>query len=234
MAKYYIKEESLTSIADSIRNIYSKTGELSCSDMAGDLSDINDEVDEQTELVDKIARKFFIVDEDAYLEGNLNFIYNSVVTSVRGQAFYSCDALTSVNLPNAISIGKHAFYSCDALTSVDLPNATSIGQQAFDACNFLASVNLPSATSIGYDAFRSCASLTSVIIRTNTVCTLPDNEVFFNTPIASGTGYIYVPKSLIEQYKKGQYWRTYASQFRALEDYTIDGTTTGELDPDKI
>ena len=29
-------------------------------------------------------------------------------------------------------------------------------------------------------------------------------------------------------------WSTYAAQFRALEDYTVDGTTTGELDETKI
>ena len=26
----------------------------------------------------------------------------------------------------------------------------------------------------------------------------------------------------------------YANQFRALESYTVDGTTTGELDPTKV
>lgn len=54
------------------------------------------------------------------------------------------------------------------------------------------------------------------------------------TPIANGTGYIYVPSALIEQYKVAENWSTYASQFRALEDYTVDGTITGELDETKI
>jgi hypothetical protein len=29
-------------------------------------------------------------------------------------------------------------------------------------------------------------------------------------------------------------WTTFSAQFRALEDYTVDGTTTGELDESKI
>ena len=34
--------------------------------------------------------------------------------------------------------------------------------------------------------------------------------------------------------KTASIWSTYASQIRALEDYTVDGTVTGELDPSKI
>jgi hypothetical protein len=29
-------------------------------------------------------------------------------------------------------------------------------------------------------------------------------------------------------------WKKYPNQFRALEDYTVDGTINGELDRDKI
>ena len=57
---------------------------------------------------------------------------------------------------------------------------------------------------------------------------------FGGTPIASGTGYIYVPSTLVETYKTATNWSTFANQFRALEDYTVDGTTTGELDESKI
>ena len=55
-----------------------------------------------------------------------------------------------------------------------------------------------------------------------------------NTPIASGTGYIYVPAALVDSYKAATNWSNFAAQFRALEDYTVDGTTTGALDPTKI
>ena len=39
------------------------------------------------------------------------------------------------------------------------------------------------------------------------------------TLIASGTGYIYVPKALVDSYKSATNWTTYASQIRAIEDY---------------
>lgn len=50
----------------------------------------------------------------------------------------------------------------------------------------------------------------------------------------SGTGYIYVPRALVDTYKAATNWSTIADQFRALEDYTVDGTITGELDESKI
>ena len=46
--------------------------------------------------------------------------------------------------------------------------------------------------------------------------------------------YIYVPRALVNDYKAATTWAQYADKFRALEDYTVDGTTTGELDTTKI
>ena len=82
--------------------------------------------------------------------------------SIGKYAFSSCTALTSVNLPNATSIGGNAFAICPALTSINLPNATSIGEHAFDSCYALTSVDLPNATSIGNYAFYNGSALTSV------------------------------------------------------------------------
>ena len=48
--------------------------------------------------------------------------YNSVaysVTSIGEDAFYDCDGLTSVTIPNSVtSIGAAAFYSCYGLTDL--------------------------------------------------------------------------------------------------------------------
>ena len=51
------------------------------------------------------------------------------------------------------------------------------------------------------------------------MCELDEISVFSNTPISNGTGYIYVPKALIESYQAHEKWSAYASQFRAIEDY---------------
>jgi hypothetical protein len=111
---------------------------------------------------------------------------------------------------------------------------TSIGRLAFYMCSKLATVDVPNVSSINIDAFYSCGGLASVILRGEQICSLAHANVFNNTPIKSGTGYIYVPKSLVDSYKAATNWSTYANQFRALEDYTVDGTIMGELDLDKV
>ena len=91
------------------------------------------------------------------------------------------------------------------------------------------------AKSIANYAFHKCLAMSALILRnTDGICSLIKANAFDSTPITSGTGYIYVPSALIEQYKAATNWSTYASQFRALEDYTVDGTVTGALDETKI
>ena len=142
-------------------------------------------------------------------------------------------SITEISSSSATSIGSNAFSYCGALTMVDFPVATSIKNNAFRDCIALTTVDFPVLTSIGDKAFYSCGALKSLLLRGNNVCVLSSTSAFDSTPIASGTGYIYVPSALIEQYKTATNWSTYAANFRALEDYTVDGTITGELDPAK-
>ena len=61
------------------------------------------------------------------------------VTTIGDSAFYDCNNLTSVVIPNSVTtIGDYAFYDCSSLTSVVIPNSvTTIGSSAFDGCNNL-------------------------------------------------------------------------------------------------
>ena len=89
------------------------------------------------------------------------------VVGIGNSAFYRCQSLTSVVIPDSVtSIGESAFDSCSSLTSVVIPKGvTSIGKYAFAGCISLTSVVIPdSVTSIGDGAFASCTSLTSVVI----------------------------------------------------------------------
>ena len=89
------------------------------------------------------------------------------VTTIGNSAFFHCDSLTSVNIPDSVTtIGSWAFSYCTSLTSVNIPDSvTTIGETAFYNCDSLTSVNIPdSVTTIGYAAFRYCDSLISVNI----------------------------------------------------------------------
>lgn len=89
------------------------------------------------------------------------------VTSIADVAFYCCNSLTSVEIPNSVtSIKEYAFWGCESLTSVEIPNSViSIGNQAFGFCSGLTSIEIPnSVTSIGEQAFFFCSGLTSIEI----------------------------------------------------------------------
>ena len=94
------------------------------------------------------------------------FIPNSV-TSVGDQVFYYCTNLTGLSIPNSVtSIGDHVFVYCNSLTSITIPDGvTSIGSGVFYHCYYLSSISLPnSLTSIGIQAFSYCHNLTGITI----------------------------------------------------------------------
>ena len=158
------------------------------------------------------------------------------VTTIDGSAFQNCNILTAIDFPLVTSIGNTAFYLCYKIGNhVCLPLLTTIGQRVFQGCQEMPSVDLPKVTSIDIYGFYENRALKAVILRSETVCTLKNTSGFGNCwLIERGTGFFYVPKALVEEYQAATNWSTWATQFRALEDYTVDGTITGELDPNKI
>ena len=219
MAEYLIQGETLTGIADAIRGKTGGTDPIAVLDMAAQIDGIQAGGDGDDVL-------------DALIDRSITEISSSSITSIGDSVFQGCSSLTTADFPSVTSIGGYAFQGCSSLTTTNFPVATSIGSYAFYSCSSLTTADFPVATSIGSSAFRTCSKLKSLLLRGNNVCTLNKN-VFVSTPISSGTGYIYVPSALIEKYKKATNWSTYSAQFRALEDYTVDGTVTGELDPAK-
>ena len=96
-------------------------------------------------------------------------INGTEVTSIGDGAFYNCNHLTSITIPEGVtSIGQEAFSFCIRLTDITIPEGvTSIGDEAFNACYSLTSISLPkSLKSIGNYGFRS-TGLTSITIPEN-------------------------------------------------------------------
>lgn len=130
-----------------------------------------------------------------------------------GYLFNGCDKMKKWAVPNLtwkISAG-YMFRKCSAalLTYIDLGKPTGVQQALFYG-------------------FRPNGA--SIIIRSEAV---PPMAAAFN-----GTGFtnthFYVRRALVDEFKTATNWSTYADMYRALEDYTVDGTATGELDMSKI
>ena len=78
---------------------------------------------------------------------------------------------------------------------------------------------LPKVANIQYKDFNGCTALVALILAKTTLVPLTDVNAFENSTVAIGTGYIYVPSALVDEYKTATNWVTYASQIRAIEDY---------------
>lgn len=92
------------------------------------------------------------------------------VIGIAEDAFYRCDDVTSISLPEGIkTIENSAFESISGLTEIVVPaSVTSIGKCAFSDCeNLREVVLLPQMESIPEDMFESCGSLTTVNIPTS-------------------------------------------------------------------
>ncbi len=111
------------------------------------------------------------------------------VTGIAADAFKSATLMKSVTFEegsNIEYIGAFAFYGCELLTTVTLPNTVkTLGEGAFWGCTALETVNLPSALeTVGNYAFWSCKALKGV--------TLPERELTLDADTEEMVGYITV------------------------------------------
>ena len=130
-------------------------------------------------------------------------------------------SLTAVNLPLLQKIDSYVFRYNNQITSITLPSLkqTASTPRVFEECSNLTRLDLGPIEQIYTNWFTDDTNLTVLILRGSTMASLSKVNAFTNTPIQAGTGYIYVPKDLIDSYKTATNWTTFASQFRAIEDY---------------
>ena len=130
-------------------------------------------------------------------------------------AFASCSNLISVSLPACEDVGAQAFRSCTSLSDVYIPNCTTVEAAAFRDCKALQSISLPVCSYIGIQAFQS-TNLNSIVLGSTSVCSMNESNTFDSTPIASGTGSIYVPASLVNAYKSARYWSYFSNRIYSI------------------
>lgn len=95
-------------------------------------------------------------------------------------------------------------------------------------------LDVSSARAFAGNCFRDNTSLTTVIIRDSSIFPLTFSNSITNTPLTSGTGYVYVPENLIDGYKVSSNWSTIANQFRKLYIVTSESERQEKLSDESI
>lgn len=171
----------------------------------------------------------------------LQEVYLPNVTSIGPSAFHQCEILSKINiqnvetlddsalagccgitelyLPKAITIGRSACNSMTALKKVTLGNVKTIGMYAFQSNEYCKEIDISlneNVDCIGAHAFYNNLRLSKLTIRGTALIPLNDSDALDYTPIASGTGKIYVDPSMVETYKTATNWSEYASVIEAI------------------
>lgn len=176
----------------------------------------------------------------AFLDGTIATYSNSELTEIREKAFYHCNKLTSVDLPNVTALGADAFHTCTWLETVNIPKLTAIPYQCFyygyslpdklvfPVCKSVAGYVISYAETKILDilgggqiesfAFYRASSFTTLILRnTETITTLQaaPSSIFADYTAVT----VYVPDNLLETYKTATNWVKMAGQIKALSEY---------------
>ena len=141
-----------------------------------------------------------------------DYVVPGSVTEIGLRAFYDCEGLTAVTLPEGlISIGQANFTHCIGLKEMVIPNSvTSIGSTAFSLCTGLTKVTIGSGvTTIGEMSLVSCKALTTIYNYAVTPQEI-DFYTFLQVPTAACT--LYVPEESVELYKAAPVWKNFNVQ----------------------
>lgn len=179
------------------------------------------------------------IEQGAFSNGSLpvDLLELPSLVTLGYSAFMGCSKLKSVSVPKLQTISSYGFNNCRSLIRINLPSIIELGSSAFDGCNSLELADLSNEQANNVleinSAFKQCSGLKAFIVRSSVVARLSYTD-YVPPKVKDGTGFIYVPRALLETYKTATNWSVYAEQFRALEDYTVDGTLSGDIDETKI
>lgn len=173
--------------------------------------------------------------------------WRNATTSSSSDTFSGCKNLKKVSITNLIHL-KDAFSYCSNLSEVFFPNLITLtGNYSFNGCSEITKFSFPKLTKIDlrYSVMNSleyldCGIITNFMVncenfpKIKTIILRKEDAIVTNYNRTSydpkTTDYsIYVPRALIDEYKTATNWSRLAGHFVALEDYTDDGTCSGNF-----
>lgn len=157
--------------------------------------------------------------EDLILPRNMATEIEGIEVGGSGETFDGLidDTISEKVIITANTTRKYALAYLTKITEIEAVTLANIAENTFYSCS--ASKIALTNPDIGNLAF-ALSNITTLILKGSKVANLLGARAFVTTPIEKKTGYIYVPRELVEQYKVATNWVTYATQFRAIEDYS--------------
>ena len=143
------------------------------------------------------------------IDGNQGVIrFWGPVTKIGERAFYNCDNLTSITIPDsATEIGSYAFAYCKNLTSITIPDSvTLIDDNAFYYCSDLTRVTIGSGVTSINSPFWGCNRLKSCYCKALNPPIASTGDIF---SISAKSLKIYVPRASVNKYKVAKGWSSY-------------------------
>ena len=148
----------------------------------------------------------------------------SGITSIGNDAFENCINITLTKLPSGLTnLGSYSFRSCSKLAITELPvGITKIQSNTFYSCGSLTEITcLGNITSIASNAFQLCSNLAKFVLPNVTAVPTVDSSSFLVTSISKKTGYIYVPDTLVDEFKSATNWSAYADQIKPISELPV-------------
>lgn len=184
MSEYLIQSETLTGIADAIREKKGTTDLIPVTELASEIASIEagggagenklallvgtQDANNPYEITASDLGNMVEVAEGFFRDKNglKSISLPTTCTTIGENGFRSCKSLTSVDMPNVESINGYSFQSNLKLTSVNMPNVKTIGSYAFDGCDKLTLITIPATcTNISGYALRCATSSNQCIFR---------------------------------------------------------------------
>lgn len=146
------------------------------------------------------------------------------VIGVGVQAFYECNELTEVYLPQTMLYLESASFCYSAhLQKIKLnENLIAIGWNAFERCDELSTINIPQSLEyVGYEAFFRCFKLTTPLY---------NEKYFFHYPDFESDIKVYSIPEGVEVIGEGAFIFTYLHEVKIpnsvkiISDYAFDGS----------
>ena len=145
---------------------------------------------------------------------------NDNIDTIKNYTFQNCRNLLLERLPSSLtSLGTSSFQECASITISEIPKGvSSIPSYCFQGCKKIETLSiLGDIKSVSYYSFRN-SGLTTLSLPNVSAVPTGGNAMFQGTPIDTGTGSIYVPDTLVENFKSATNWSGYADVIKPISE----------------